>query len=273
MTIKQVYRVLYKLCFLFLFYRCIAKVTGEHQDDWDEFLDPILFSIRTSIQESTKHTPFFLMHGREARFPLEVEKSTEVNGYEDGKFGDVQKTLRRLQALKEKIFPEVSKNIDTSQDKQKKQYKKRREIDQGTVIKEGDLVLRLNMLKRTRKGSKSEDTWTGPYRVHDVSKYGFCQLQSMANAKYIRSKVNVRHLKHYQDPQSSAAILASGELSLPGRHKVCISNATLHSRGCLYLVTSIVLDCKDPQLFFIGPHIVSFSQEHTIHNKLLAICI
>ena len=118
MTIKQVYRK-----FLFLFYRYIAKVTGEHQDDWDEFLDPILFSIRTSIQESTKHTPLFLMHGREARFPLEVEKSTEVNGYEDGKFGDVQKTVRRLRALKEKIFPEVSKNIDTSKDKQKKQYK------------------------------------------------------------------------------------------------------------------------------------------------------
>ena len=153
MTIKQVYRVLYK--FLGFFYRCIAKVTGEHQDDWDEFLDPILFSIRTSIQESTKHTPFFLMHGQEARFPLEVEKSTEVNGYEDGKFGDVQKTVRRLQALKEKTFPEVSKNIDTSQDKQKKQSKKRRELDQGTILKEGDLVLCFNMLKRTRKGNKS----------------------------------------------------------------------------------------------------------------------
>ena len=48
---------------------------GECEKDWDQYLDPILFAIRTSVQASMKHTPFFLMHGREARLPLEVEKA------------------------------------------------------------------------------------------------------------------------------------------------------------------------------------------------------
>ena len=47
----------------------------EREKDWDQYLDPILFAIRTSVQASTKHTPYFLMHGSEVRLPLEVEKS------------------------------------------------------------------------------------------------------------------------------------------------------------------------------------------------------
>ena len=35
--------------------------------------------------------------------------------------------------------------------------------------KEGDVVLRLNMLKCTKKGHKSEDTRTGPYKVLPIS--------------------------------------------------------------------------------------------------------
>ena len=30
------------------------------------------------------------------------------------------------------------------------------------------MVLCLNMLKRTKKGHKSEDTWTGPYKVLSI---------------------------------------------------------------------------------------------------------
>ena len=53
---------------------------GEREKDWDQYLDSILFAIRTSVQTTTKHTPFFLMHGREARLPLEVEKADVIAG-------------------------------------------------------------------------------------------------------------------------------------------------------------------------------------------------
>ena len=174
-------------------------MTGEHQNNWDDFIDPVLFSIRTSTQESTKYTPFFLMHGREARFPLEVEKS-EVT-----ELGNVHDTLSSLQTLRAKVFPEVSKNIDASQNRQRDQYKRCRGVDQSFEVKEGDLVLCLNMQKRTRKGSKDEDTWIGPYKVRDISKYGFCHLQSVATGKDIKSMVNVQYLKPYLDPQPSTS--------------------------------------------------------------------
>ena len=213
--------------------RCVAKVTSEHKNNWNDFLDPILFSIRTSRQESTKHTPFFLMHGREARFPLEVEKS-EVN-----ELGNVHETLSCLQKLRAKVFPEVSKNIDASQSRQKAQYKRRRGVDQSMQVKEGDVVLRLNMQKCTRKGSKDEDTWIGPYKVVHISKYGFCHLQSVATGKDIKSMVNIQHLKPYWDAQPSARILTTAEplvsgdtLNFNGHYRVqLISFLLLYNRS------------------------------------------
>ena len=96
------------------------KVTGERQNDWDECIDPILFAIRTSVQESTKHSPFFLMYGREAKLPLEVEK--EKIDSKSNELGEVEQAINHLQSIRDEVFPVVVSNIDASQKKQKYQY-------------------------------------------------------------------------------------------------------------------------------------------------------
>ena len=184
-------------------------MTGEHQDDWDNFLEPVLFGIRTSVQESTKYTPFYLMHGREARLPLEVEKSEVVSDV--AQLGDVQDTIDRLTALREKMFPDASKNIESAQKKQREQYKQRRGSRQEVPIKEGDLVLRLNMLKRTKKGHKGEDTWLGPYKVLEVTEHGSCCLLCTKTEKEVKQKVNVNQLKIYLGPTPTAVVATTPE--------------------------------------------------------------
>jgi len=44
--------------------RSLVKVVNENQDDWDEYLDGVLFAYRTSKQKSTKFTPFEIMYCR-----------------------------------------------------------------------------------------------------------------------------------------------------------------------------------------------------------------
>lgn len=176
------------------------KLMGEHEDDWDDYLDPVLFSIRTSIQESTKFTPFFLMHGREAKFPLEAEKSPGQS-----QLADVQERIDYLSKLKDAIFPTAKKNIDNSQKKQKKQYQKRKGIVK-TSIRVDDLVLRLNMKKRTKKGHKMEDTWLGPYKVLQVSDKGSCFIWCVKTEKKIKQKVNVSQLKLYVNPEDKQVV-------------------------------------------------------------------
>uniref|UniRef100_A0A1A8KNB0 Kinesin family member C1 n=2 Tax=Nothobranchius TaxID=28779 RepID=A0A1A8KNB0_NOTKU len=52
--------------------RALRKVVNERQDDWDLYLDATLFSLRSKMHTTTKFSPFYLMYGREARFPCEL---------------------------------------------------------------------------------------------------------------------------------------------------------------------------------------------------------
>ncbi len=71
-------------------------------------------------------------------------------------------------------------------------------MKESNIIKKGDHVLRLNMKKRTKKGHKTEDTWIGPYKVVEVTKYGSVKLQCLkTNEIILKSKVNIGQLKAY----------------------------------------------------------------------------
>ena len=63
----------------------LAKLGNENQDDWDRQIPYFLAAYRWTPQESTKETPFFLMYGRDPRFP---EESTLLSNLEVG-----QKTI------------------------------------------------------------------------------------------------------------------------------------------------------------------------------------
>ena len=42
----------------------LVKLVNQEQDNWDELLDGVLFAYRTSVQMSTKMSPFELMYCR-----------------------------------------------------------------------------------------------------------------------------------------------------------------------------------------------------------------
>lgn len=50
----------------------ITQVVAEKQAEWDDFLDPVLYLFRMTIDPTTKFTPYSLMFSREAILPSEV---------------------------------------------------------------------------------------------------------------------------------------------------------------------------------------------------------
>ena len=44
--------------------KALLKMVNEKQNNWDDFIDPILFAYRTSQQKSTKYSPYEMVFGR-----------------------------------------------------------------------------------------------------------------------------------------------------------------------------------------------------------------
>ena len=77
----------------------LQKLVNDHQDDWDDLLDNILFAYKTSRQDSTKCTPFILMYEREARLPIDV---TRVQENPDGNL-DLDVKVQRMLDLQKQL--------------------------------------------------------------------------------------------------------------------------------------------------------------------------
>src|SRR5690606_10723804 len=52
----------------------LAKFCITHATDWDQLLPILMFSMRTSVHSSTQMTPIFMLTGREARYPQDLDE-------------------------------------------------------------------------------------------------------------------------------------------------------------------------------------------------------
>ena len=50
----------------------LAMFAGEHKDDWDDLLPPVMMAYRSSVHESTGFSPYRLMLGEECTLPMDI---------------------------------------------------------------------------------------------------------------------------------------------------------------------------------------------------------
>ena len=80
----------------------LQKLVNESQDDWDQLIDYVLFAYRTSKQDSSKFTPFFLMYGREATLPVDLNCEQPSHSTPDTRCDEV---YTRLVGLADYVLP------------------------------------------------------------------------------------------------------------------------------------------------------------------------
>ena len=51
----------------------LSMYVSKNQKDWDEFIPLILFAHRTSVLDAIGDSPFYVLYGREPRFPIDVK--------------------------------------------------------------------------------------------------------------------------------------------------------------------------------------------------------
>ncbi|KAJ8000892.1 hypothetical protein DPEC_G00185110 [Dallia pectoralis] len=95
--------------------RSLNKVVADHPKDWDQYLQETMFALQTKKQLTTKYSPYFLMFGREARYPSEVDEEYEVTD-------DKVNRLLCLEEISEgahkrqSVYEDVKHNVKKSQD-------------------------------------------------------------------------------------------------------------------------------------------------------------
>ena len=166
----------------------LAKLSNQEKH-WDEFIESALFAYRTTKHSTTKYTPYYLMHGNEARLPIDEEEIPEETE-------DISTLLlRRMYELinLEENRNQALYNIEQSQEKQKKRHdEKIKEI----IFEKGDQVLLKDSAKEKQWSGKLEPNWKGPYWIHKVIGKGAYKLID-ENGKMSKTTHNIKKLKKY----------------------------------------------------------------------------
>ena len=166
--------------------------------------------------------------------PLEVEKFVEHFDEDQGKIETLvrdltaedvlQEHIEKMSATRDALFPKVEKNTKAAQEKQKQQYLKRKGCFDCS-FKNGDTVLRRNMLEKTKKGHKMEGHWNGPYTAEELDlKKGTCRLRGK-HGTLLQRRVNVKECLT-QNVQDTIQLSAA---STPTIAAVCNIIPALHT--------------------------------------------
>ncbi|XP_067056017.1 uncharacterized protein [Acropora muricata] len=189
--------------------KTLRKLTANKDEDWEDYLNGVLFAINTNTSTTTKYSPFFLMYGRNPVFPMEseVQSMQPLPSFTDDELElQLSRHVKAMNQLRDQIFPKVSENINHAQEKQRQQFQ-RRKGNISCPFQNKDMVLRRNMLQKTKMGHKTEDNWLGPYEVVDLDENkGTCKLQNQKTGQIIKRRVPLKQLKPYISPESTSEI-------------------------------------------------------------------
>ena len=177
--------------------RSLRKLVNEDQTDWDKYIDPVLFAYRTSRQDSSKYTPFYLMYGRQATLPIDIltdqQKATPTNSEVQMTDEQIHEKAKQLIELRKKALG----NVNSAKEKMKRRADAKHN-DFTSDFTVGSLVLVLNSKKLSRKGGKMEPLWHGPHRIHEDLGKGCFKLCLVDDcSKILAQKYNVQRLKLY----------------------------------------------------------------------------
>jgi hypothetical protein len=176
----------------------LAKLCMRQPRDWDELIPAALFAYHTAKQETTRQTPFRLLYGREAAYPIEtvIEPYPRETVGQHQEFPDSDVIFHRALQLYD-LEEDQSNARHLTEQEQLRQAKRYNQAvrPQGFLV--DDLVLLYDSARAGTHTGKLEPKWKGPYRVATVVGKGVYRLTEL-NGEPLDKPMNARRLKLYK---------------------------------------------------------------------------
>ena len=117
----------------------LRKCVGNNPRQWDQLIPTVLMGYRSSVQASTRFSPFFMLYARHATlYNMESTAVVDLEQQTPEQAADI--LLDRVEVIKE-IASKAVDNIDSAQEKQRRDYQTRRKHVEPTTLKVGDHVV------------------------------------------------------------------------------------------------------------------------------------
>ena len=163
------------------------------QTNWHEVLQSIMLAYRTTpATQSTKHSPYMLLFGRECQLPIDVALSGESEPL-TSRNEHLQKIIDNVKVTS----AEAKANLAQAQTKSKTYYDKQASC---TTYKIGDHVYLSNHKHKKGLSPKLTQKWTGPYYIVKTFPNDTYHLRACGTDTAVRNRVHSNRLKKCVDP-------------------------------------------------------------------------
>lgn len=169
----------------------LATFASEHRDDWDLWIDSVVFAYNTSCHQSTGYSPYELIFGRTPRMPIELECGIPLTN--PSKHSEYTRSFRS----KIRSIREIAKvNIEKTRKRQNRQNDEHNETWKPFIVGQ---AFWLKRLKSWKFGPK----WIGPYEI--IQRMGVnCKIKSKVGKVGV---VDHDHLKVSQIPFGNGQVV------------------------------------------------------------------
>lgn len=164
----------------------LAAYTSSDQKDWPWSLPSVLFAYNTSVNKSTKFSPFELIYGRQATLPLDIALSKPNSETQD----------KRLSKIKE-WRDRASNNLKEAQLKMKTYFDKKRT---DVKFKIGDKVMLHIPARKVGRTDKLDAKYHGPLTIKRIiSDVNYEVEGRLSSRKKYCDVVHIERLKPYYE--------------------------------------------------------------------------
>jgi len=181
----------------------ISMYVSKSQMNWDQYLPFVVSAYNTAVQASTKMSPFFLVHGFEARMPMEINLSSQTMGIPGAEI--YGKLLDTFLSAKREL---ARSNIQTAQAANKRDYDQRH---RPVVFLPGDKVMVYTPRRKKGRAEKLLHFWEGVFIVQERFGLNVYKLTRENDKNQKIELVHVSRIKPYRERILARQIESSSE--------------------------------------------------------------